>query len=177
MKLLIGLFFLSVSLSLTSYGQTYYIVRHAEKAATDSASMMNSDPPLSAEGQKRARDLRDLLKKKGITDIYSTNSLRTRSTAEPLSKARNIQVQFYGPKPDSIFIRRLKELKGNILIVGHSNTVDDIVNGLCEQQLLNDLPDAAYDNLFVVTNKNGKFLLKQEKYGKKMPIRESQKRE
>jgi hypothetical protein len=49
--------------------------------------------------------------------------------------------------------------------------VDDIVNGLCGKQLLNDLPDAAYDNIFIVTNNNGNYELKQEKYGKKTPSR------
>ena len=176
MKRSIGLVLLCLAISLTSYTQTYYIVRHAEKATNDSASMTSSNPPLSADGKKRAKALKDALNKKGITSIYSTNTIRTLSTAEPLSKARHIKVQLYGPMPDAVFISRLKELKGNTLIVGHSNTVDDIVNGLCGQQLLKDLPDAAYDNLFIVTNNNGTFTLKQEKYGKTVPVRESQKR-
>ena len=177
MKHLTILFFLILSISLTSDGQTYYIVRHAEKVVTDSASMMNSDPPLSAEGKKRATALRDFLRKKQIAYIYSTNTIRTRSTAEPLSKAINIPIQTYGPTPDAAFINQLKALKGNALVVGHSNTVDDIVNGLCGKQFLNDLPDAAYDNLFIVTNHNGQYELRQEKYGKKTPMRESKKRE
>jgi phosphohistidine phosphatase SixA len=177
MKRIILLFLLILSYSLTSYAQTYYIVRHAEKAVTDSASMMNSDPSLSPEGKKRATALKDILKKKQIAHIYSTNTTRTRSTAEPLSKAINIPIQIYGPTPDATFISQLKTLNGNVLIVGHSNTVDDIVNGLCGKQLLNDLPDAAYDNLFVVTNNNGQYELKQEKYGKTTAVRESKKRD
>jgi phosphohistidine phosphatase SixA len=177
MKLAILSFFLILSLSLTSYSQTYYIVRHAEKASGDSASMTSTDPPLSADGKKRATDLKKILNKKGIQTIFSTNTARTRTTAEPLSKAKHINILFYGPRPDAAFITQLKQLKGNTLIVGHSNTVDDIVNGLCGQQLLNDLPDAAYDNLFIVTNNNGTFELKQEKYGKKAPVRTSVKRQ
>jgi broad specificity phosphatase PhoE len=176
MKRISILFFLILSIILTSNAQTYYIVRHAEKTVTDSASMMNSDPPLSSEGKKRATELRDLLKKKQVAYIYSTNTIRTRSTAEPLSKAINIPIQTYGPAPDATFINQLKALKGNTLIVGHSNTIDDIVNGLCGKQLLNDLPDAAYDNLFIVTNKNGQYELKQEKYGKKTEVRVVKKR-
>ena len=177
MKLAILLVFSCLSFSLTSLAQTYYIVRHAEKASGDSASMTSTDPPLSSAGKKRATDLKKILNKKGITTIYSTNTVRTRSTAEPLRMAKQINIQSYGPRPDAAFINQLKQSKGNTLIVGHSNTVDDIVNGLCGQQLLNDLPDAAYDNLFIVTNNNGKFELKQEKYGKKMAVRESKKRE
>ena len=177
MKCILILFFLILSHSITSYGQTYYIVRHAEKRTIDSSSMTNSDPPLSPDGTQRALALRDLLKKKDISYIFSTNTIRTKATAEPLSEAKHIPIQIYGPRPDSNFISRLKTLKGNTLLVGHSNTVDDIVNGLCGKLLLNDLPDAAYDNLFVVTNKNGQYELKQEKYGKKTPVRESKKRE
>jgi phosphohistidine phosphatase SixA len=176
-KLIIPIFFLFLSFSLTSTAQTYYIVRHAEKAINDSATMTSTDPPLSAEGSKRATDLRNYLKKKGITHIYSTNTIRTRSTAEPLSKANHLPIETYGPRPDSVFIRQLKALNGNILVIGHSNTVDDIVNGLCGKALLNDLPDAAYDNIFIVTNHNGQYDLKQEKFGNKTPVRESKKRD
>ena len=177
MKRLVPIFLLILSYSLTSYGQTYYIVRHAEKSTNDSASMMSSDPPLSSAGKERAKALRDVLKKKDIHYIFATNTVRAKATAEPLSKAKNITIQLYGPKPDSAFIRLLKSLKGNTLLVGHSNTVDDIVNALCGKPLLNDLPDAAYDNLFIVTNNNGQYELKQEKYGKKTEVRAVKKRE
>ena len=177
MKFAIFNFFLIISISLTSYSQTYYIVRHAEKASGDSASMTSTDPPLSKEGIARANDLKKRLKKVDLSEIYSTNTKRTRATAAPTSKAQKVDVQSYGPRPDPAFIVQLKQLKGNVLVVGHSNTVDDIVNGLCGKQLLNDLPDAAYDNLFIVTNTNGTFELKQEKFGKKVPVRESKKRE
>ena len=177
MKLVILVFFLILSFSLTLRAQTYYIVRHAEKAVNDSSSMMNNDPPLSAEGRSRAEALKKQLRREKIDRIFSTNTVRTRSTAEPISKAKHVNVQFYGPRPDSIFITQLKNLAGKTLIVGHSNTVDDIVNGLCGEPLLNDLPDAAYDNLFIVTKENGKYLLKQEKFGKKVPVRTSSKRE
>ncbi len=177
MKFAILFFFLIASVSLTSYSQTYYIVRHAEKASGDSASMTSTDPPLSIEGTKRATDLKKYLHKKKITAIYSTNTIRTKSTAEPISKATKVPIQIYGPKPDAEFINKLKNMTGSILIVGHSNTVDDIVNELCGKQLLTDLPDNAYDNLFVVTNDGGTFVYRLEKYGKKVPVRESKKRQ
>ena len=177
MKLMIFLLLIFLSLSLTSLSQTYYIVRHAEKVINDSASMTSTDPPLSADGKARAKALEKLLKKEKITHIYSTNTIRTRTTVEPISKAKHLSVQIYGPRPDSAFIRQLRELGGKTLIVGHSDTVDDIVNALCGQQVLNDLPDAAYDNVFVVTKENGKYLFRQDKYGKKTPVRESKKRE
>src|SRR5262245_53649677 len=106
----------------------YYVVRHAEKTilAHDSAGMMASNPPLSEAGKVRAFVLRDELASKHIQHIYSTNAIRTLSTAEPLSQKINIPVEMYR-SIDSL-ADLVKHEKGNVLIVGHSNTIDDIVN-------------------------------------------------
>ena len=129
----------------------YYIVRHAEKAAVDS-TIKSSDVPLSELGKKRAEGLKKELENKGITYIYSTNTIRTKATAEPLSKTIRIPVEIYDGN-DTGFIETLKSLQGNVLIVGHSNTVDDIVNGLAGKSLLKDLKDSQYGELFIVHKK------------------------
>ena len=130
MKLLFAI--LSLSLLLTSCRHTYYVVRHAEKAVPSPGTTMSTpnDPPLSEAGQKRANMLQVVLQTKKIDYIFSTNTIRTRSTAEPTRNFRDLTIQPYGPMPDSALIARLKALKRNTLIVGHSNTVDNIVNGL-----------------------------------------------
>lgn len=138
---------------LTSCSHTYYVVRHAEKAVPSAGITMSTpnDPPLSVAGELRAGDLKEALKDQKIALIFSTNTVRTRSTAEPLRIYEGLVLETYGPVPDSAFIRQLTRLRSNTLIVGHSNTVDDIVNGLCGRTVLaNDLPDSEYDNLFVV---------------------------
>jgi phosphohistidine phosphatase SixA len=143
------------SFFLTSCSHTYYVVRHAEKAEPSSGTTMNTpdDPLLSEAGIKRAEALREKLQGENIRNIFSTNTKRTRLTAEPLSKHVGVAIQTYGPRPDSLFISKLKSLKSNTLIVGHSNTVDEIVNGLTKQKNLSDLADSEYDNLFVVKYK------------------------
>lgn len=161
-----SLLFLCLFISLTAWCQTYYIVRHAEKVTpTQGSNMMTNDPPLSDAGKARAQALKELLKDKKIGYIYSTNTIRTRTTAEPLSQVSGVAIQIYGPKPDSLFIQQLKALNKNVLVIGHSNTVDDIVNMLCNKQKLpGDLPDSAYDNLFIVTKKNGRMEFEQKKF-------------
>src|SRR5450432_2664314 len=107
---------------------TYYIVRHAEKATVPGNP---NDPPLSDEGRQRTTVLKEILQGEHIAYVFSTDVNRTKSTAQPVADYFGIPVLLYGPKPDTVFIERLKKLKKNILVVGHSNTVDDIVNGLC----------------------------------------------
>lgn len=160
-----------VCLLLTSCSHTYYVVRHAEKAVPSAGITMSTpnDPPLSVKGEMRANDLKEALKDRKITYLYSTNTLRTRNTAEPLRIYEGLTVQTYGPMPDSTFISQLKRLKRNTLIVGHSNTVDDIVNGLSGRvEVPGDLPDTEYDNLFVIRYKKllgTKITYERRKYG------------
>ena len=158
-------------LLLTSCSQTFYIVRHAEKeVAGASATMMSNDPPLSVTGKQRAEALKETLKGKKIGNIFSTNTIRTRSTAEPLRARLNLTTETYQPIPDQNFIDRLLLLKGNVLLVGHSNTVDDVVNKLCGAiKIPADLADTAYDNLFVIRKKGKRLVFENKKYGSPSP--------
>lgn len=136
-------------LILTSCKSTFYVVRHAEKVDN------SANPPLSELGQVRAEDLKAALADKGISLIYSTNYLRTKNTAKPLSDLTGVSTQIYAPSPaDSmrVFIERLKQIKGkNVLVVGHSNTVKYVVNGLFERNTLrSDIADNDFDNLYVI---------------------------
>ena len=159
------------SLLLTSCVRTFYVVRHAEKeVATGAANMMTNDPPLTEAGKQRAEALKETLKGKKIGYIFSTNTIRTRSTAEPLSAYLNLVIETYQPVPDQAFISHLLSLKKNVLLVGHSNTVDDVVNKLCGSvKIPNDLPDTAYDNLFVITKKGKRVVFENKKYGTASP--------
>ncbi|MFC5271491.1 histidine phosphatase family protein [Adhaeribacter terreus] len=67
-----------------------YLVRHAEKSTNHP-----DDPDLNAAGKARAEALKEILLNKDISAIYSTNYKRTKQTAEPLAKARNLAVQQY----------------------------------------------------------------------------------
>ena len=158
---------LLVSYLLTACSHTYYVVRHAEKGTATPGEPMTSpdNPPLTRAGELRAQALKEILKDKKIAYIFSTNTVRTRSTAEPLRALRGLEIEIYRPLVDSAFVQKLKGLKKNALIVGHSNTVDDIVNGLTgEKTISGDLQDSEYDNLFVVTYKGKKIKFVRQKF-------------
>lgn len=164
------LFFLLIYFS-SCVSVKYFIVRHAEKEVPSAGTVMTTpgDPPLSAAGKVRAIELREELKTQNIRYIFSTNTIRTISTAQPLNNLRGAtHIELYNTK-DSLdyLIQKLKAIKkGNSLIVGHSNTVDDIVNKLCGSiQIPSDLKDSEYDNLFIVTRKGSKYVFTRKKYG------------
>ena len=160
-----AVYLIAITLLLSCKTTTYYVVRHTEKETTIT---MTSDVALSAAGERRAILLKDELKNAGIKYIFSTNYKRTLSTAEPLRQLNGIQIQLYDTK-DTLdkFINRLKNINnGNVLIVGHSNTVDDIVNRLTgRKDISGDLPDSAFGDLFVVRKSGNKYTFKKEHFG------------
>src|SRR6186997_2271121 len=109
------LFVVIFSLCLISCSRTVYVVRHAEKITSSDSSgkMMTNDPPLSEAGKVRALVLKDELASKHIGHIYSTNTIRTRSTAEPLRQAIKINVELYSSIDSLVSV--IKSGKGNAL--------------------------------------------------------------
>jgi 2,3-bisphosphoglycerate-dependent phosphoglycerate mutase len=154
--------FFAVILLTSCSRSVYYVVRHAERDNTT----MSGDVPLSDAGRQRAIALRDLLKNEHINHIYSTNFIRTKSTAQPLADALMLPVEIYKPG-DSSFIQAIRKTgKGNFLIVGHSNTVDDITNQLAGEKVVpGDLPDAQYGDLFIVRKKGKRYSFEKGHFG------------
>ena len=151
MTKLFSLLFLVVLLSCKS--TTYYISRHAERAGA-----MSNDPALSPEGEKQAQDLKNYLQGKKIKAIYSTNYIRTKSTAQPTSELFGVPVKIYNPAQHNVLIDSLKAFNNvNVLVIGHSNTVDDIVNGLTGATTMGDLAESEYGNLFIVKKKGSSY--------------------
>ena len=110
--------------------------------------------------------LKIILENKGIEKVYSTKTVRTTSTAKPLTEAQKLEIEIYEPKNQSALIETLKKSKQNTLIVGHSNTIRHIINGLSEKKFLKkDLEDAEYSHLYLVKRgKLGKPRVKVEEY-------------
>lgn len=159
MKRLLTLLFIVFAASACQH--TYYVVRHAEKQLTP----QQPNPPLTANGEAMAQHLKVLLQDKKIKHIFSTNTVRTTATAAPLAQAIGVATTLYGPKPDSAFIQKLKKLRHNTLVVGHSNTVDDIVNALSNGTKINgDLDETEYGGLYVVTVKGKVIYFKKLTY-------------
>lgn len=126
-----------------------YLVRHAEKAGA-----MQKDPPLTDAGTQRAGELANLLAGKKIREIYSTKTIRTMSTAQPLAARLKLKVQPYSPDTVLVLLNRLKNGNQNTLVVGHSNTVLPMLEMLGVSHSKKEIPDWEYDNIFRVTFRN-----------------------
>ena len=131
---------------------TVFLVRHAERADTSpgTSPTMAADPDLSEAGRARAESLASALKDAGITAIYATQYKRTQQTAAPLAKALGLTVKIVTSKDTADLIKQLKAEKSNALVVGHSNSVPDVIKGLGVTTPMT-IGDDDFDNLFLVT--------------------------
>jgi broad specificity phosphatase PhoE len=139
-------------LSVSAAAQQAFLVRHAERADTvsDKPPAKGADPDLSDEGRARAASLAAVLKDAEITAIFATEFKRTQQTAAPLAKALGLKVMIVPSANTADLIAQIKSSKGNVLVVGHSNTIPDVIKGLGGKTTASIAEDE-FDNLFVVT--------------------------
>ena len=133
--------------------QVIFLVRHAERAPTPAGqpnrNMMGEDPPLSEAGQQRALKLAALLASADVKHIFTTEYQRTRQTAAPAAERWNVKPVMSAARDPDPLVEQMTKATGNVLVVGHSNTVPDLLKRLGVKQAIT-IPDSEYDNLFVV---------------------------
>jgi broad specificity phosphatase PhoE len=98
----------------------YYVMRHLQKEA-------GQDPGLSAEGRHAAERLAELLRGDPPSAIYVSNTRRAHETAAPLAARLHVAVKEYPATDLDGLVARVRAEPGTVLIVGHSNTVPEIV--------------------------------------------------
>jgi broad specificity phosphatase PhoE len=135
--------------------QTIFVVRHAERAddGKTSTSMTGApaDPPLSPAGEARAAKLATMLADAGIKAIYVTEFKRTQDTARPLAAKLGIKAEVIPSKDTAVLIAKIRSehAKDAVLIVGHSNTVPEIVKAFTGKVVT--MSDEEYTAMFVLT--------------------------
>ncbi|WP_103071434.1 SixA phosphatase family protein [Aquimarina sediminis] len=150
---LLSIFLLSLTSSAQSTGSkqpettTYFFIRHAEK---DLSNPENRNPELTKEGKNRAENWAKMLADVPVDMVYSTDYIRTKKTAEPIAKSKNLEVILYNPKnlnsPDF-----QKNTKGKItVIVGHSNTTPSFVNKIIGKKKYHSIDEKIYGKVFII---------------------------
>jgi broad specificity phosphatase PhoE len=144
-----------------------YVVRHAEKLVAPNAP---ADPPLTEQGARRAAALAGAIDGKSLVAAYATPYVRTRSTAAPTAAAAGIPVSEYDPDDTPGLVAKIRALKsGSVLVVGHSNTVPEIVKALGVADPV-ALGDGDYGDLFVVAlAEDGTAALDRRRFGDELP--------
>ncbi|PYK37004.1 MAG: histidine phosphatase family protein [Verrucomicrobia bacterium] len=145
MKALALFLLLFVSASIASAEPVIVIVRHAEKAANG-----GNDPDLSSAGRARADALARILKDAGITAIFTSEFKRTQETAAPAATLAHVAPTVVAAKDTAGLVAKLHELNGNTLVVGHGDTIPNIIKALGINSAIN-IPGADYSELLIVT--------------------------
>ncbi|NVO58204.1 histidine phosphatase family protein [Rhodobacteraceae bacterium B1Z28] len=132
--------------ALRLWTATIILVRHADIAPG------GADPSLSAAGQARAELLRDMLQDEGIRAVFVTNTNRSRQTGTPTATAVGVVLSNY-PALDAAWLAarvRSHHAGQTVLVVAHSNTVDDIAAAFGASGVL-ELAEHQFDRMFVIS--------------------------
>ena len=143
-RLLLWLLLLLVPAFTARAESIVVIVRHAEKASGES-----DDPSLSEAGRARAATLSRLLQDSEISAIFTTEFKRTKETATPIANTLKITPTVVRATGITSLADKLHELHGNALVVGHGNTIPDLIKALGIDAPVN-IPDNDYDHFFIV---------------------------
>ena len=90
-----------------------------------------------------------MLKDSKISVIYATEFKRTQQTAAPLTKALGMTITSLPAANQAALVAQLRTSTGNSLVVGHGNTIPEIIKALGISEPVS-ISETDYDNLFVV---------------------------
>ncbi len=134
-----------------------FLTRHAEKADAP-----RQDPPLNETGRTRANELARILYDSEIKTIITSQFLRATQTAEPVAlrlaiNITTIPIAMSPSNPQQVseqsiaaIVKRVNEKPGEaVLVIGHSNTVPEVIRML-GGDAVPTIDEKAFDNLFVV---------------------------
>jgi len=143
--------------------QTVYVVRHAEKVDD------SKDPPLNADGAARALALRHVLRDAGVGHVYVTPYVRNKETARPLAELLRVHPRVLPAGDVTGLVAALRKHQAGdvVLVVGHSDTVPELLQKLCGEKVV--LQHGDYDNLFVARRDGAGFVLTRLHFGAPRP--------
>jgi broad specificity phosphatase PhoE len=132
---------------------TIVLIRHAEKQVG-----AISDAPLSPQGEVRASRLAQMFGDSEtfgrIGRIYVTNTRRTRQTAAGVAQRLGLDPEIIDANTNSKELARrvLRDNRGGrALVVGHSNTVPEIVAEIARLEKVPPIGEEEFDTVYIVT--------------------------
>ncbi len=101
-----------------------YVMRHLHTPAGA------TNPDLTEVGRRYAVQVERWFRRDRPAVIYVSSTKRAQQTAAPLAMRLKLTPTVYNPADTPTLLASVMKEKGTVLIVGHSNTVPDIVAGL-----------------------------------------------
>ena len=139
---------------------TVILTRHGE------ASPEGRNPSLTVRGQARAKLLANMLRDIQLDAIYVSDSKRTQQTAQAVADGHHITCE---KKTEAVDLATAihKRSSGAVLIVGHSNTVPQVISLLGGPSY--QIGEGEFDNLFILTISQGHVSVVRLRYGNQGP--------
>jgi broad specificity phosphatase PhoE len=125
---------------------TAILIRHAD------VDPDGDDPDLNAAGQARAQELVHVLGDAGVVAILVTSLRRSRQTAAPLAAALGVDPAVTDQVDDAVAAIRARQRGDTVLVVGHTNTVPEVIAGLGGSADVTIAHDE-FDRLFVLSER------------------------
>jgi broad specificity phosphatase PhoE len=145
--------------------KTIIVVRHAE-----AEHQPGGDPALTADGRTRAIELARVLVDTPLHAVYRTHYQRSRETAAQLPRNAGEKATVIEEVPATVAAVRGVPWGTTSLVIGHSNTISDLLRGLTGTALPADEP-VLYDRIWVVTlSRDGTTTLLRLRYGAPVPV-------
>jgi 2,3-bisphosphoglycerate-dependent phosphoglycerate mutase len=137
-----------VPVSSTEDITTYYFIRHAE---IDQNNPKDKNPKLSDIGHQRAENWAEILKEVPFNIIYSTDYYRTKETAKPIAKLKNLPITLYDLNYFNLGAFKKSTNGKSVLVVGHSNSTPNMVNEFIETKKYTQIKENNYSNIYIIT--------------------------
>jgi phosphohistidine phosphatase SixA len=136
-------FLLCTAIAFAQNAKTVFLVRHAEKASEA------KDALLSETGEQRAACLAGVLADAAVKNIFTSDVKRTQQTAQPLADRLHLPIKAIPAADIAQFASQIKAAQGNTLVVGHSDTLPQIIQQLTRNTVT--IGSNEYDGLFIVS--------------------------
>lgn len=149
--------FFVLSLSFAAFADSprqIFLSRHMEKATS------GQDPALSPCGVAQAQAFAAQLKNTPLPWLMHTPYQRTKQTAEAFSQ-QGRQLLSYDPRQLDQLSTELNNKAGNVLVIGHSNTIPALVAKLTGETVA-PITEQDYGRIYILTEQGKQWLLKIE---------------